>query len=82
VAQDFFRVAGASSRDRLDDPDRTRRGHGESLVDDPQFWITRPYEWKKLLTAKALSFVAFVNLPLLIGSGGLVVEGGLCTNRA
>jgi len=29
--------------------------HAESLVGDRQFWITRPYEWKKLLTAKALS---------------------------
>jgi len=39
---------------------------GESLVGDRQFWITRPYEWKRLLTAKALFFVAFINVPLLI----------------
>lgn len=39
---------------------------GESLVGDRQFWITRPYEWKKLLAAKALFFVAFINVPLLI----------------
>ena len=25
---------------------------GESLVGDRQFWITRPYEWKKLLAAR------------------------------
>src|SRR5690349_14532799 len=24
---------------------------GESLVGDRQFWITRPYEWQKLLAA-------------------------------
>src|SRR6266436_6011069 len=24
----------------------------ESLVGDRQFWITRPYEWKRLLAAK------------------------------
>jgi len=34
---------------------RPTRGARESLVGDRQFWITRPYEWKKLLTAKALS---------------------------
>jgi ABC-type transport system involved in multi-copper enzyme maturation permease subunit len=40
---------------------------GEALVGDRQFWITRPYEWKKLLAAKVL-FVAFtINVPLLIG---------------
>ncbi len=31
----------------------TRLVHSESLVGDRQFWITRPYEWKKLLAAKA-----------------------------
>jgi hypothetical protein len=37
---------------------------GESLVGDRQFWITRPYEWKKLLAAKALMILFFINLPL------------------
>ena len=36
----------------------------ESLVGDRQFWITRPYEWKKLLAAKALMILVFINLPL------------------
>jgi hypothetical protein len=31
--------------------------HEEPLVGDRQFWVTRPYEWKKLLAAKAL-FIA------------------------
>src|ERR1700730_6309594 len=30
---------------------------GESLVGDRQFWVTRPYEWKRLLTAKVLFVV-------------------------
>jgi len=49
---------------------------GESLVGDRQFWITRPYEWKKLLTAKALFFVAFINLPLLIVQVALLWKAG------
>ena len=36
----------------------------ESLVGDRQFWITRPYEWKKLLAAKVLIILLFINLPL------------------
>jgi hypothetical protein len=40
---------------------------GESLVGDRQFWITRPYEWHKLLAAKLLSILLFIHVPLLIG---------------
>jgi hypothetical protein len=36
------------------------------LVGDRQFWITRPYEWKKLLAAKILFLVLFVNIPYFI----------------
>jgi hypothetical protein len=39
---------------------------GEALVGDRQFWITRPYEWHKLLAAKLLSVFFFFHLPLLI----------------
>jgi hypothetical protein len=39
---------------------------GESLVGDRQFWVTRPYEWKKLLLSKFLFLLVFLNLPLLI----------------
>lgn len=38
----------------------------ESLVGDRQFWITRPYRWYKLLAAKLLSILVFVNLPLFV----------------
>jgi hypothetical protein len=37
----------------------------ESLVGDRQFWTTRPYEWKKLLAAKILFVLLFINIPLL-----------------
>jgi hypothetical protein len=49
---------------------------GESLVGDRQFWITRPYEWKKLLAAKLLFILAFVNLPLLIADVVLLAKAG------
>jgi hypothetical protein len=48
----------------------------ESLVGDRQFWITRPYEWKKLLAAKALFVLLFVNLPLLIADVVLLAKAG------
>lgn len=38
----------------------------ESLVGDRQFWITRPYQWQKLLAAKLLSVLFFIHLPLFI----------------
>lgn len=38
----------------------------ETLVGDRQFWITRPYEWHKLLAAKLISIVLFLHLPLFV----------------
>lgn len=49
---------------------------GESLVGDRQFWITRPYEWKKLLAAKVLFGLTFVNLPLLVLDVFLLAKAG------
>ena len=43
-----------------------RAVHAESLVGDRQFWITRPYEWPKLLAAKFLLVFALINLPLFL----------------
>jgi len=48
----------------------------ESLAGDRQFWVTRPYEWKKLLAAKVLFVVVFVNVPLLILQAFLLVKAG------
>jgi hypothetical protein len=49
---------------------------GESLVGDKQFWITRPYEWKKLLAAKVLFVVLTINVPLLIADSFLLAKAG------
>jgi hypothetical protein len=48
----------------------------ESLVGDRQFWITRPYEWKKLLAEKILFVVVFIHLPLLIAQVVLLIKAG------
>jgi len=50
--------------------------HAEALVGDRQFWLTRPYDWKKLLGAKALFLVAFLYLPLLIAQCLLLFSAG------
>ena len=53
-----------------------RAVHGESLVGDRQFWVTRPYDWKNLLAAKTLFVLAFVNLPLFIMDAFLLAKAG------
>jgi hypothetical protein len=50
--------------------------HEEVLAGDRQFWVTRPYDWKKLLTAKALFLVVFVNVPLFIAQMVLLSRAG------
>ena len=50
--------------------------HCERLVGDTQFWLTRPYEWPKLIAAKALFLGAFLYLPLLIAQCVLLSEAG------
>jgi ABC-type transport system involved in multi-copper enzyme maturation permease subunit len=50
--------------------------HEERLIGDTQFWITRPYEWKKLLAAKLLFLAAFIYLPFLIAESLLLAEAG------
>jgi hypothetical protein len=50
--------------------------HAEALVGDRQFWVTRPYEWKKLLGAKALFLAVFLYVPLLTGQCLLLVRAG------
>ena len=48
----------------------------ESLVGDRQFWVTRPYEWKKLLAEKLLMVLVFLHLPLLIVGTFLLAKAG------
>jgi hypothetical protein len=50
--------------------------HEEKLVGDRQFWITRPYEWKKLLAAKVLFLVVFLYAPLLLAQCAILAEAG------
>jgi hypothetical protein len=50
--------------------------HGESLVGDRQFWLTRPYEWRQLLAAKVLFLFVFLYLPLVAAQLALLVEAG------
>src|SRR5262249_25858933 len=38
----------------------------ETLVGDRQWWITKPYDWWKLLLAKVLIWVCFVGTPLFL----------------
>ncbi len=40
--------------------------HGESLIGDRQFWVTRPYSWKSLLAAKLLFVAVFLGLPTFV----------------
>jgi hypothetical protein len=49
---------------------------GESLVGDRQFWLTRPYQRRWLITAKVLFVIAFVNVPVLIFDAALLVRVG------
>jgi hypothetical protein len=50
--------------------------HGERLVGDTQFWLTRPYEWPKFLAAKLLFLAAFLYLPFFLAQCALLTEGG------
>ena len=50
--------------------------HCERLIGDTQFWITRPYEWPKLLTAKLIFLALFLYVPFFIAQCVLLAEAG------
>ncbi len=50
--------------------------HAETLIGDRQFWITRPYEWKKLLAAKILFLAVWIGVPFLLAQCCLLLEAG------
>lgn len=54
----------------------TRLVQTESLVGDRQWWITKPYEWPRLLGGKGLFLAVFVALPLLVVQCVLMVQAG------
>lgn len=53
----------------------------ESLVGDRQFWVTRPYDWKSLLAAKAFLAASFINVPLFIADVILLDKAGFSPAR-
>lgn len=54
----------------------TRVIHAESLMGDRQFWVTRPYEWKKLLAAKVLFLAVYLYLPLALAQWTMLARAG------
>ncbi len=48
----------------------------EPIPGDRQFWITRPYRWQSLLSAKLLFLAMFVNLPLFLAQLFIVAVDG------
>jgi hypothetical protein len=48
----------------------------EAIPGDRQFWITRPYDWRSLLTAKLLFVVAFISAPLLVADAVVLAREG------
>ena len=50
--------------------------HDESLVGDTQFWITRPYAWTSLLSAKLLFLMLCLILPFAIMQCAMVLQTG------
>ncbi|MGD0893836.1 MAG: hypothetical protein ABR923_20125 [Terracidiphilus sp.] len=53
-----------------------RSVHAESLVGDRQFWLTRPYEWPKLLAAKLLFLFTFLYIPIFLAQSAMLAETG------
>jgi len=53
--------------------------HGESLVGDRQFWITRPYVWWKLLSAKGLFLIVYFGMPFFLAQIVLLAEAGFAS---
>jgi len=49
---------------------------GESLVGDRQWWVTKPYEWWKLLAAKELFLVVFIGVPFFFVQLFLLLHSG------
>ena len=50
--------------------------HEEKLVGDRQFWVARPYEWTRLLTAKVLFLITFACIPLLLAQCFMLSRAG------
>lgn len=55
----------------------TRVIQAECLVGESPFWITRPYEWKRLLAAKLCFLAVFLYVPLALAQALIVAAAGL-----
>jgi hypothetical protein len=51
--------------------------HDEALVGDTQFWITRPYKWASLLSAKLLFILLCLVVPFVLTQWAIVLQAGL-----
>jgi hypothetical protein len=52
----------------------------ERLVGDTQWWITKPYEWWKLLAAKEVFLLAFIGAPLFLVQLYILRHAGFATH--
>ncbi len=50
--------------------------HDESLVGDQQFWISRPYRWTSLLSAKLAFIVLCLVLPFSLSQWAILLQAG------
>jgi len=50
--------------------------HEESLAGDNQFWLTRPYQWQKLLIAKGTLVFVTICLPLVLVQMLMIAHAG------
>jgi hypothetical protein len=55
--------------------------HAEAIPGDNQFWITRPYRWTSLITAKLLFIGAFINLPIFLVQLYQLIGHGFALNE-
>jgi hypothetical protein len=53
----------------------------ERLPGDRQYWLARPYDWRLLLSAKALFLVAFAGMPLVIVKAAALTVNGVSPFR-
>jgi hypothetical protein len=59
----------------------SRLVHAEALPGEQQFWLTRPYDRRSLLAAKALFIAVFVNIPLFVADVVIVRAFGFAATH-
>ncbi len=53
----------------------------ERLTGDRQYWLSRPYDWRLLLAAKALFLLVFATLPLIAVKASVLAVNGISPLR-